>query len=131
MYFKEVQIIGADKVPKEGPIIFVGNHANQYIDPMAIIANCPHHISFMVAASTYRQRMMGFFTKVMGAIPVERPQDIAQVGQGTVEVVENDKIIGHGSNFKKQAFVGDIIKVKGWPEFSITEVTSETELVVK
>jgi len=33
-----------DNVPKQGPIIFVGNHANQYIDPMSIVAFSPHHI---------------------------------------------------------------------------------------
>ena len=36
IYFKETQIIGIDNVPKQGPIIFVGNHANQYIDPLNI-----------------------------------------------------------------------------------------------
>jgi len=131
VYFKEVQIIGTEKVPKEGPIIFVGNHANQFIDPMAIVAYCPQHISFMVAASTHRQRMMGFFTRIMGAIPVERPQDIAQEGQGTIEIAEDSKIIGHETNFKKQLMEGDTLKVKGWPEYVVTEVTSETELKFK
>ena len=131
VYFKEIQVIGIQNVPKEGPIIFVGNHANQYIDPMAIVAYCPQHINFMVAASTYRQRMMGFFTKAMGAIPVERPQDIAQVGEGTVEAIDSGKIIGHESNFTKQVMAGDIIKVKGWSEYVVTEVVSATELKVK
>jgi len=137
IYFKEIQIIGYDNIPKEGPIIFVGNHANQYIDPLSICCNTPHHICFLVAASTYRQKVMGFFAKLFGAIPVERPQDIAVEGRGEVEFGEiNEKlgecvVTGHSTEFKRQAFVGDTLKAKGQPDYIISEVTSDAKMIVK
>lgn len=118
-------------MPKEGPIIFVGNHANQFIDPMTIVAYCPHHISFMVAASTHRTRVLGLFTRIMGAIPVERPQDLAQVGEGTIELKEGGVVIGHSSKFMKQAMVGDTIKPKEGSDLVITEIISDIECKVK
>jgi len=131
VYFKEIQVIGLENIPKEGPIIFVGNHANQYIDPLCIVAYAGHHISFMVAASTYRQKLMGFFCKLFGAIPVERPQDIAQDGKGSVEICEGGIVKGHESNFTKQALVGDTLKAKGYPDLLISEIRSDTEMIVK
>ena len=131
VYFKEIQVIGLNNVPKEGPIIFVGNHANQYVDPMCIVAYSPHHINFMVAASTYRQKIMGFLWKLFGAIPVERPQDIAQEGKGKIELLPGGVVKGHDTSFTKQAFAGDTLRAKGWPEYIISEVNSDTEMVVK
>lgn len=131
VYFKETTVIGLEKVPKEGPIIFVGNHANQYVDPMCVVAYSPHHICFMVAASTYRQKIMGFLCRLFGAIPVERPQDIAQVGIGKVEFAEGGVVKGHGTDFTKQCCVGDTLKVKGCTDYVITEITSKTEMKVK
>ena len=131
VYFKEIQVIGVENVPKKGPIIFVGNHANQYVDPMCIAAYSPHHISFMVAASTYRQKLMGFFWKIFAAIPVERPQDIAQEGIGKLEFLPGGIVKGYDTKFTKQAFVGDTLRAKGFPEYVISEVKSDTEMIVK
>lgn len=130
VYFKEIVVIGMDLIPKDGPIIFVGNHANQYIDPMVICAFTPHHINFMVAASTYRTMITGFICKVFGSIPVERPQDIAVAGQGTVEFREGGVVKGYDTVFLKQAMKGDTLKAKGCPDYIITEVVSDTEMKV-
>jgi glycerol-3-phosphate O-acyltransferase/dihydroxyacetone phosphate acyltransferase len=130
VYFREITVIGMDKIPKEGPIIFVGNHANQYIDPMVICAFTPHHINFMVAASTYRTGITGFICKVFGSIPVERPQDIAIVGEGTLEFCEGGVVKGYGTTFVKQAMKGDTLKVKGYTDYVITEVLSDTEMKI-
>lgn len=137
IYFKEIQIIGIENVPKDGPVIFVGNHANQYIDPLSICAHSPHEISFLVAASTYRQRLMGFICKIFGAIPVERPQDIAQEGKGEIEFSNFDEkdgnltILGHGSQFTKQTVEGDTLKIKGYPDYIVGKVVSDTEMIIK
>jgi len=134
IYFKEIHIIGLDKIPKEGPIIFVCNHANQYIDPMNVCVNSPHHICFLVAASTYRQKIMGFLAKLFGAIPVERPQDIAAVGKGEFTITDHEGeyiVTGYGSEFKKQAVVGDTLRPTGQPDFLIARIISDTEMIVK
>ena len=60
----------------------------------------------------------------MGAIPVERPQDIAQEGEGTIEFWEEGVVRGTNSKFKKQAEEKDTLKVKGFPDSIITEVIS-------
>jgi len=74
---------------------------------------------------------MGFLTRVFGSIPVERPQDIAQAGQGKVEFIDLNTIKGHDSKFTKQAMVGDTLKAEDCSDFVISEIVSDTEMKVK
>ena len=81
--------------------------------------------------------MMGNICKLMGAIPVERPQDLAHVGDGQIEYHETDqttrtsKVTGYGTAFTKKVFPGDSIKIKGLPDYVVDKVISDTEMVVK
>jgi glycerol-3-phosphate O-acyltransferase/dihydroxyacetone phosphate acyltransferase len=34
MMFRDIDVINAEEVPREGPLIIYGNHNNQYIDGM-------------------------------------------------------------------------------------------------
>lgn len=36
----QVDIIGQSNVPAEGPIIFTGNHANQFVDALQVSSCC-------------------------------------------------------------------------------------------
>ncbi|CAM9795140.1 unnamed protein product, partial [Discosporangium mesarthrocarpum] len=36
IFFNKVEIIGSSNIPAEGPIIFTGNHANQFVDAIQV-----------------------------------------------------------------------------------------------
>ena len=42
--------------------------------------------SILIAAKSWRRRMVGFFARMFDGVPVERPQDITRVGTGTLSV---------------------------------------------
>lgn len=31
IFFREIEVVGKENVPAEGPVIFVGNHPNQFV----------------------------------------------------------------------------------------------------
>lgn len=43
--FKSVEIVGLDNVPTEGPVIFTGNHANQFVDGLVVMMTSPRKVS--------------------------------------------------------------------------------------
>ena len=132
-YYREVQVIGIENIPKDGPVIIIANHPNMYLDTLYIPAYLPRHISYLVSASTHRQRLMGFVSKIFGNIPVERPRDISQEGIGQVELFPGGIVKGYSTKFTKQASVGGVllIKFKIFFEYTILEIKSDTEMTIK
>ncbi len=53
----------------------------------------------MAAAASLRRRIIGDLLKISGAIPLERAQDLAKKGVGTITKIENGKIYGNGTKF--------------------------------
>lgn len=42
--FKSIEIVGLDNIPREGPIIFTGNHANQFVDGLVVMMTSPRKV---------------------------------------------------------------------------------------
>lgn len=75
-----------------------------------ILAYCYQDISFLVATVAMRTPVVGWFCKKMRCIAVERPQDLAKAGTGSIKVISECVIRGVGTQFKKEIMVGDTIK---------------------
>lgn len=80
-------------------MIICGNHANQFIDPMMIIAHCDREISFTMAASSYSKPIIGQTAKSLNVIPVTRPEDHKKKGSGTVRLISSTEIKGTNTKF--------------------------------
>jgi 1-acyl-sn-glycerol-3-phosphate acyltransferase len=109
IYFKKIHVVGLSNIPKEGPVIFCGNHANQFIDPIMIASNTVRQLSFTIAASSFSKPIVGDVARAVKAIPVKRPEDSKVKGVGKL-VISGNKITGKGTQFVDQ---GEKIG-KGW-----------------
>lgn len=38
VFFKKIKVIGTENIPHDETVIFCGNHANQFIDPIVRIS---------------------------------------------------------------------------------------------
>lgn len=106
-------------------MILVGNHANQFIDGMNLVASTPRPISFMIAKKSYDRPYIGDVAKALCAVPVQRPQDIAVKGGGKIVSIETKEdgsliVVGEGTNFTA-GVNGEIFQkgakllgIKGW-----------------
>jgi glycerol-3-phosphate O-acyltransferase/dihydroxyacetone phosphate acyltransferase len=59
-----------------------------------MMANVPRPISFIAAAVSCRRTFVGPLIRATGAIPVERPQDIAYKGKGKIVNVDGKRVFG-------------------------------------
>jgi glycerol-3-phosphate O-acyltransferase/dihydroxyacetone phosphate acyltransferase len=87
VYFKKVLVIGQENIPENGPLIICGNHSNQFVDPMMILAYCNRKISFTMAASSFSKPVVGKFAKMLNVIPVHRAEDYKIKGRGTIKFI--------------------------------------------
>lgn len=85
IFFRDVVVRGAHKIPKDGPVIFVAApHANQFVDPTMLLSTCTRPIGFLMAAVSLKRRLVGFFGRMLNSIPVERAQDYAKKCSGKI-----------------------------------------------
>ncbi|DBA01476.1 TPA: hypothetical protein N0F65_005595 [Lagenidium giganteum] len=148
--FKSIEVVGADNIPKEGPVIFTGNHTNQFVDGMVVLMNCHRKVGFMIAEKSWHRPVIGDFSRVMGCIPVVRPQDSVINGVGKVKMAQpaeaalddsNAKkeflVVGEGTNFTAQVTAGDQIRLQGktvkesGSPVKILKVLDDTQLIVE
>lgn len=137
IFFREVEIIGRAKVPPHGPIIFTGNHANQFIDAVSLVSTCRHQLSFLMAEASYKRRIIGDIAWAMDVVPVKRAQDASITGKGQIIFKKIDdlpkalSVEGKDTMFKEQVAVGDKIRPSGTAiAVKITDVVEDGHLVV-
>lgn len=132
IFFRSVEIVGMENLPKEGPVIITGNHSNQFVDGLMLLTNCPREISFMIAQKSYDRPFVGFLARAFHCIPVARPQDMAYTGQGTIKLEQGSaKVQGIDTHFNVEVPPGSQINVQGHEKLlKVKEVHSSTELTV-
>jgi 1-acyl-sn-glycerol-3-phosphate acyltransferase len=75
VFFRRIEIAGAERIPATGPVIFVLNHPNGLVDPLFLLCFSPRPVSFLAKAPLFRMPVVGFFMRAFGSIPVYRRQD--------------------------------------------------------
>ncbi|CEM05710.1 unnamed protein product [Vitrella brassicaformis CCMP3155] len=134
VFFREVDVVGLERIPLYGPVIFVGNHSNQFVDGAMLIGKMPRDVSFLVAAKSFHRPVIGMLCKGAGCIPVKRPQDLTFKGKGKLILTPGDKTVkGEETAFRLDFKPGDKVspmkpdgKTSG-PSVTIADVLSDTE----
>ena len=75
VFFRRVEVVGRERVPREGAVVFVLNHPNALVDPAFLLAYAPRRISFLAKSPLFRMPVVGFFVRALDSIPVYRKQD--------------------------------------------------------
>ena len=89
----------------------------------------------MAAAKSMRRKYVGAVAKMMNSIPVERPQDLARKGSGTLSSIQDLVVAGNATLFTQQVNAADTIivtegKQKGQSAI-VEKVESDGQLVLK
>lgn len=66
-----VEVSGAEKIPRDVPLIFMGNHRSNF-DILALYAGLPHHFSWIAKVELFRIPLFGYAMKRAGYLPLDR-----------------------------------------------------------
>ena len=75
VFFRSAEVEGLERVPAEGPVLFVANHGNALIDPMALVALLPRLPRFLAKHTLWRNPAVWPLLQLAGALPVYRAQE--------------------------------------------------------
>ena len=75
IYFRHVEVVGLEHVPRKSPVIFVLNHPNALVDPAFLLSLAPRRVSFLAKSPLFRMPILGFFVRALDCLPVYRQQD--------------------------------------------------------
>ena len=75
VFFRRIEVVGSERVPVAGPVIFVLNHPNALIDPAFLLCLSPRPVSFLAKAPLFRAPVLGWLVRAFDSIPVQRRQD--------------------------------------------------------
>lgn len=75
VFFRQIEVVGLEHVPTDGPVIFAGNHPNSLIDPVLIITTCGRKVHFAAKDTLFQSRLLRWVLRGVGAVPVARRDD--------------------------------------------------------
>ncbi|MCU0238039.1 MAG: lysophospholipid acyltransferase family protein [Pyrinomonadaceae bacterium] len=78
LFFRRIETVQHEKLPKKSSVIFVSNHPNALIDPMLLFVALPRNIAFLAKSTLFKMPIIGFLIKKVGALPLYRQQDKGQ-----------------------------------------------------
>jgi len=87
VYYRSIQVQGAQSVPEEGAVLLVANHPNSLLDPAILVHLIPRTLRFG-AKHTLFSGPLGLVLEAFGAIPLVRAQDDPRGGRRNLEALD-------------------------------------------
>ncbi len=90
--FHGVKVIGTQNIPKEGPVIFCGNHKT-YMDPPLMVVTGKRDMKFLAKKELYKNKFLAFLGWVFEAIPVNRDEKDVSAIKKSLKVLKEGNCI--------------------------------------
>lgn len=74
-YYRDIEIVGADRIPPDGPLLIVANHPNAVIDPMLVATTVARRVTFTGKATLFDNPAFRVFLGALGMVPLRRASD--------------------------------------------------------
>lgn len=75
VFFRRVEVVGAERIPQGRPMVLVGNHVNSLFDPALLLGFLPVAPRFLAKSTLWKHPVVRPFIELAAAIPVFRRQD--------------------------------------------------------
>lgn len=93
-FWYRVRREGYCTVPRRGPVIVAANHTAG-VDPVLLLGTCRHRLmGFLVERRYYERRVLGWFQRLVGCVPVDRERPEVSAVRGAIRFVESGGCLG-------------------------------------
>ncbi len=81
IFYRRIEIVGLERVPRGTPLLVVANHVNGLVDPMLILGFLGLRPRILAKSTLWRHPVVAPLLVLGGAVPVYRRQDGARVSR--------------------------------------------------
>ncbi len=75
LFFRRIEAVNIENVPKTGAILFVLNHPNGLIDPALVYVSLARRISFLAKSTIFQMKFAAALMRALEVLPVYRQID--------------------------------------------------------
>lgn len=149
IFFREVAERGSHFIPTHGPgkLVLMSSYICssssfqpsiqnlnvKFVDPLILFSTCKRRIGFLIAAASMKRRIIGFFARLLEAIPVCRPCDVSHKGSGTISIdpANSCRVVGRNTQFKQEVKDDCCLVLKPEHSLHIERVVDDHEILLK
>lgn len=91
IYYR-TEIIGLENIPKEGPVIFCGNHRS-YLDPPLMVCTAKREMRFLAKDELAKNPFLNFLGWAFDAIHVKRDEKDVTAIKESLKTLKNEQCI--------------------------------------
>ncbi|HQU84073.1 MAG TPA: 1-acyl-sn-glycerol-3-phosphate acyltransferase [Pyrinomonadaceae bacterium] len=89
LFFRRIEAVNVETVPKNGAIIFVLNHPNGLVDPALVFVSLARRVSFLAKSTLFDIPVAGYLLRLFEILPVFRRVDATGDMQKNVQTFQN------------------------------------------
>ena len=101
IFYRKVVYKGIENIPKDKPVMFVPNHQNALMDPLALVFSAKRQIVFLARSDIFSGKLISRLLSFFKILPVYRIRDgkdklqyNEQIFEKTVEVLMRNRAVG-------------------------------------
>jgi 1-acyl-sn-glycerol-3-phosphate acyltransferase len=79
-YYRDIQIEGRSRIPRQRPLLLVVNHPNALVDAMLVAWLVPRRVLITAKATIFRNPVASALLRWVGVVPLRRASDESQGG---------------------------------------------------
>src|SRR5512132_141687 len=76
-YYRDIEIEGLSRVPRQQPLLLVVNHPNALVDALLVGWVIPRRVLITAKATLFRNPVAGALLRWLGVVPLRRASDEA------------------------------------------------------
>lgn len=88
-----IEIIGKDRILKEGKFILCSNHINLF-DPVIISMVVPRQVCWMAKKELFESKILAYLINKLGTFPVDREESDLSAIRNALKILKNEGVLG-------------------------------------
>jgi 1-acyl-sn-glycerol-3-phosphate acyltransferase len=79
-YYRDIQVEGLERLPRERPVLLVVNHPNALVDALLVGWVVPRRVRITAKSTLFTNPVVGRLLRWIGVVPLHRTSDVAELG---------------------------------------------------
>lgn len=77
-FFRRIDAQGVGNVPAAGPVLFVANHTNAFVDPLLVLTRVRRPVTLTAKSTLRRNPLLRVLMRALDVVELHRAQDVEQ-----------------------------------------------------